>query len=143
MGQAKALAEKLWQAQESGDYELVRQLCAPDVEITMPGGVHLHGPDQLVPMLRSYHEAFPDSRHAVVDSVESGNTVALELRSTGTHTGPMRTPNGEIPPTGKQIVWESVDYIKIDGNKVKSWHTYFDQMAFMIQIGLMPAPANS
>jgi hypothetical protein len=58
----------------------------------------------------------------------------------------MRDPSGStpgIPPTGRQVVWESCDYVKLDGGRLRAWHTYFDQVAFLVQLGLMPAPASA
>jgi steroid delta-isomerase-like uncharacterized protein len=141
MGQTKDVVDHMWEAVESHDFGTIAQLVAPDAEITQPGDIHLRGAEMLLPFLRAYLEAFPDLGHRVVDYVESGDTIALELRVTGTHTGTLRTPGGDIPPTGKRVIWESVDYIKVDGDTITSWHTYLDQAAFLAQLGLMPAPA--
>lgn len=140
MGSAKALVDRLWEAHEVGDNTAIRELFAPSVEIVMPGGMRLQGAEQLVAFLQMYREAFPDMRHRTVNYVESENKIAVELRITGTHTGPMRMPTGEIPPTGRAVVWESVDLITFAGNRISTWHTYFDQMTFLSQLGLLPAP---
>ena len=143
MGQAKAVVDRVWETLESGNFDQVAELYAPDAEYVMPGGLRLRGVEQLVPLLQAYFAAFPDLRHEIVDYVESGDTIACELRITGTHTGTMRTPNGDIPPTGKAFVWESCDYIKVEGGKITSWHVYFDQVPFLTLLGLLPEPATA
>lgn len=141
METAKAIVDRLWSALEAKDLVGIRELCLDSTETAMPGGVRTIGPDQLVSLLHMYNVAFPDLRHEIVNYVEAGNKIAVELRTIATHTGPMQTPNGTIPPTGKSVVWESVDMITISGDKIASWHAYFDQLAFLMQLGLAPAPA--
>lgn len=143
MGQAKELVDRAWQAIEAHTLDKLSELYAPDVEITHPGGIRLRGPEQLRPFLEAYLAAFPDLRHESVDWVESGDAIAVELRTTGTHSGPLHTPDGTIPPTGKHFLWESVDFIKVEGGKITSWHTYLDQVPFLTQLGLLPAPASA
>jgi steroid delta-isomerase-like uncharacterized protein len=140
VGSTKAIADRFWDALESADFATIRQLMTPTTESTMPGGMRAVGPDQLIPVLQMYIRAFPDMKHHTISFVENGNAVAVELRVTGTHTGPMITPTGEIPPTGKKVVWESVDMITVNGDKIATWHGYFDQMSFLAQLGLLPTP---
>ena len=124
--------------------ELLHTVTTPDCDVSMPGGMRVEGPEQLTSLLRAYFSAFPDFRHAIVDSVESpaGDKIAVELRITGTHTGPMQMPEGEIPATGRSVVWESVDLVTVRDGKIAAWHTYYDQLAFLQQLGLVPEPAG-
>ena len=87
-------------------------------------------------MLGAYRTGFPDLKHRVIDVVESGDTIAIELVVEATHTGPMHTPNGVIPATGKRVTWDSCDYIKVRGGKIVSWHVYHDPAAFYAALGL-------
>lgn len=141
MGQARALVDRFWAAFEAKDFAILATLVAPDCETVMPDGMRLVGYAQLEPLLRAYAAAFPDLRHETVAAVESGDTIAVELRINGTHTGPFQTPNGTIPATGKAAVWRSVDFITVGGGLLRSWHVYFDQLTFMGQLGLLPEPA--
>ena len=140
MGQAKDLVDRVWDAMESHDLEAFDQLIAPAIDFTM-GGEQAQGADQFRPFLEGYLRAFPDLRHEVVDHVESGETIALELIVRGTHTGPLQTPQGELPATGRGVIWHSVDYVKTSGGQIASWHVYTDNLAFLTQLGLVPAPA--
>jgi steroid delta-isomerase-like uncharacterized protein len=113
-------------------------VCQPDVDVILPGGMVLHGLDAAIPVLQAFRDAFPDIRHDVTETVTEGDKIATELTVTGTHTGAFRTPSGDIPPTGRTVVWHSVDIVVLRDGKIFSWHTYFDQMAFFAQLGLLP-----
>jgi steroid delta-isomerase-like uncharacterized protein len=139
MGKARELVDQWWMIFEAGRFDELPSIVAPGAEVTMPGGMRLTGPAQVRPMLEAYRNAFPDLRHEIVDVVEANDRIAIELHIVGTHTGEFMTPNGPLPPTGKRVVWESVDFIRVADGKIVSWHAYFDQMATAMQLGLMPA----
>jgi SnoaL-like domain len=44
---------------------------------------------------------FPDQANEIIAIGAEGDTVLVEFWLTGTHLGPLRTPKGEIAPTGK------------------------------------------
>jgi steroid delta-isomerase-like uncharacterized protein len=139
MAEAKDLIDGFWSALERHDWDAVGGRVDAQGECVMPGGMRIPGA-QIVPFLQAYVAAFPDLRHEVVDYVENGDGIAVELRVTATHTGPFHTPQGTVPATGRPMVWKSVDFIRIADGKIRSWHTYFDQLTFLQQLGLMPAP---
>lgn len=71
------------------------------------------------------------------------DALAGEVRITMTHTGNMPTPNGPIAPTARTIVLESCDFCRFRDGRVVSFHTYFDQMAMLAQLGLLPSPDHA
>ena len=137
---AKEITDRVWEAVESGNLDAVDELAHPDVEFRGVGA-ETNGIDELKGFLAAYLEGFPDLQHEVRDYVESDGTIALELHVRGTHTGPLRGPQGEIPATGRPVLWVSADYIKVRDGKVASWHAYTDTMAMLVQLGLAPDPA--
>jgi steroid delta-isomerase-like uncharacterized protein len=141
MGQARDLVKQWWSLFETDRLDDTAAVCQPDVDVVLPGGNRQHGPAEVVAALRPFREAFPDIRHQFHDIVESGNTIAGEPTVTGTHTGTFRTPPGDVLPTGRTVVWEAVDVVFLRDGKIASWHTYFDQMAFLAQLGFLPEPA--
>lgn len=143
MGQAKAIVDRFWALFESGDFDSMRRLMTADSETTLPGGVRVEGPDQTIGFLQAYREAFPDMRHDAINYIEEGDQIAVQLHITATQTGTFRTPMGDVPPSGRSLVLDSCDIVKISGGKIASWQVYFDQVAMLSQIGLMPAPASA
>ena len=139
MNKSGEIVEESWRILESGQLGRLEEVWATDIEMKGPGA-SLRGLAQLRPYLEAWFTAFPDLKHQVVSTVDAGDTVTVELRITGTHTGPMRTPKGELPPTGRKVVWEACDVMQIAHGKVSSWHAYVDQISFLAQLGLLPAP---
>lgn len=135
MSDAKQLTDRFWALFEGDRLDELAQLIDPDCHFKMPGA-EMRGGGPLLQMLGAYRAAFPDLRHHVSHHVEAGDTIALELTVEGTHTGPMQTPQGTIPATGKRVRWESCDYIRIRGGKVVSWHVYHDPSAFHAALGM-------
>jgi hypothetical protein len=69
----------------------VRSCYAPDAAIVGPG-VELHGGDQIIPWYQVFVTAFPDIRHEIRGTVQEGDACAVEVRVSGTHTGPLASP---------------------------------------------------
>ena len=61
---------------------------------------------------------------------------AAEGVFTGTHTGILRTPNGDVPPTARPVKMRWMSMYEIGGEELISEHLYFDQSEFMTQLGL-------
>src|SRR3954471_14218755 len=121
MGPARQLADKWWKAFIAGQLDQMTALVADDIELRGPG-VELRGKAQLMPYLQVFKEAFPDLRAEVLASVEQNGHAFIELRIEATHTGPMKTPDGTIPPTGKRVVWHATDEVRISNGKITTWN---------------------
>ena len=137
---AKGITDRVWELVESGDLDALEEYADPAIEFRGVGA-EANGIEELRGFLAAYLEGFPDLSHEVRDYVESGDTIALELHVRGTHTGTLRSPQGDIPPTGRPVLWVSCDYLKLRDGKVVAWHAYTDTMAMLVQLGLAPDPA--
>ena len=134
MKPAKSTVDRLWELFEANRIDELAGLIAPDCHFKMPG-LEMAGRAPMLEMLRAYRHAFPDLRHTVKHSVESGDAIALELEVVGTHTGPMQTAQGTVPATGKQVVWDSCDYVRVKDGVITSWHVYHDPTPFLKALG--------
>jgi predicted ester cyclase len=110
---------------------------AADAELVAPGGQAL-GRDGVIRFLGVFQEAFPDLRLEIKRLLTDGPAAAAEGTLAGTHDGVLRTPNGDVAPTGRavELPWAAV-YVT-DGDTLKSEHLFFDQMDFLGQLGLLP-----
>jgi uncharacterized protein (TIGR02246 family) len=110
---------------------------ADDVVFAAPGGVHGAGRDACAAFFAGWFEAFPDARVEVTGVHLIGDVVVEEGVFTGTHDGVLRTPGGDIPPTGRPA---RVDYIQVlrfrDGAHA-SFHLMFDRLAMLEQLGVV------
>jgi steroid delta-isomerase-like uncharacterized protein len=91
-----------------------------------------------------FFRAFPDLRVEIISIFEKGNAAAGEVRMTGTNTGPLATPKGEVPATGKRIDVRGalVGRINAEGLIVEE-RRYYDTGTLMQQLGLAPQPAET
>jgi hypothetical protein len=62
--------------------------------------------------------------------------VSTEVRVRGTHTAPLVSPDGEIPPTGKSIDITAHNTMRTDADGITALEVNFDQAAFMRQLGI-------
>jgi predicted ester cyclase len=89
-----------------------------------------------------YDGAFPDYQVVAHRVVVEGATVVEESTFQGTHTGPLRTMDGSavIPPTGVRVeVPYAAIYTVQDDDRFVRCRMYWDQMAILGQLGLLPA----
>ena len=94
------------------------------------------GADKAIALWQGWAKAFPDSRATFHGAVASGETVVLELTWHGTHNGPLETPNGPIPATGKRIEVRACCVMEMSGEKAKAQRHYFDMATLLQQIGV-------
>jgi ketosteroid isomerase-like protein len=110
---------------------------APDVEIQGPTG-EMHGRDAVQMLSQTFMTAFPDNEWVVTHQIASGDTVATEYVLEGTHSGTLRTPVGELIPTGKRVTSRACDVSRIRDDLIVSSHLYWDNLAFMSALGIVP-----
>jgi len=115
----------------------VRNAYADDVEIRAPG-TELTGREAAAARINVFLRASPDLHHEILSTVEAGDAVAVEARFTATHTGPLASPNEDIPPTGRAVVLDYVDVLRLASGHIRSEHVYFDQLSYLTQLGLLP-----
>jgi ketosteroid isomerase-like protein len=58
----------------------------PDIEVVLPGGLILRGPEQVAQVVRSFWEALPDGRILYDNELAAGDTVVIEGRWTQSMT---------------------------------------------------------
>jgi steroid delta-isomerase-like uncharacterized protein len=90
--------QEVW---NEGRLETIDELMAPDgVAHDVTGcGMDLRGPEEFKAATRAMRSAFQDIRIDVLETVSSGDKVALRANVSLTHTGPL----GELKPTGVRV----------------------------------------
>ena len=87
---------------------------------------------------------FPDARYVVESFVEEGDRFADEWTFTGTNTGPLQLPDGtEIPGTGKPVRIKGMELVEVRDGKIVVDNLYYDFMAAVAQLGLVPEGATA
>jgi ketosteroid isomerase-like protein len=124
------------------DFSDASALFSPDVVTEAPGTAPLTGIEAFVGYGQSFL-AFPDARIHRDRVVGSGEHVVVEGRFTGTNTGPLQTPAGELPATGRPLVLPFADCFRIVDGKITEHRIYYDTVGMLTQLGVMPEPATA
>lgn len=95
----------------------------------------IKGAGDIVEAMQGWKTAMPDVTGTLQSTIATGNQVALELVWEGTHTGPLVTPDGEIPASGKHQKTPGVWVFDFDGDTLTESRNYFDMLTFLQQIG--------
>jgi steroid delta-isomerase-like uncharacterized protein len=91
-----------------------------------------------------FFRAFPDVRVEVINIFEKGDRAAGEFKFTGTNNGPLVTPMGEVPATGKHFDMRGAFVGRINAeNLIVEERRYYDTGTLMQQLGLVPQAAEA
>jgi len=137
--EAKALVAKGFNAFNAHDLEALARDAAPDIVATYPDVGQVKGPQAVKERNKVMVTAFPDARIEAKNTIAQGNTVVVEGVFTGTHSGPLTTPMGDVAPTGKKVAGEFIQVFEVDRGLIKRSHLIYDQVELMKQLGLTPA----
>jgi predicted ester cyclase len=145
MSEAKEVLEQAISRWTATDRDGWAALYADDVVYQAPGGQRISG---LANLKEQYFDALltaaPDRLSADIVLIADGDHVVEQARYIGTHTGPLRSPEGvEIPPTGKKFDFPFVGIFRVESRKIRSISIYYDQIELFTQLGLMPGATPS
>ena len=142
MGGNRKILERYVELYNAGDLEACMELYADDAVQTMPDGTY-EGRSTIRERLARELQGFPDATYSVDSFVEEGDTFADEWTVVGTHTGPLALPDGaQLPPTGRRVVISGMELVRVRDGKIVVDNLYYDNMAFLAQLGLVPQEAT-
>jgi steroid delta-isomerase-like uncharacterized protein len=141
MATNKELLEHYVELYNAGDLDACMELYAEDASQRMHDGV-FEGIDAIAERLARDLTAFPDAKYVVESFFAEGDKFGDEWTFTGTNTGPLRLPDGsEIPPTGKPVEIRGMEYVEVRDGKIVVDNLYYDFLAAVAQLGLVPEGA--
>ena len=125
----------------AGDLDTVMDLYADDTVQLMPDGF-FEGKAAIRERLARDLETCSDIAHTVLSFLEQGDLFADEWTFEGTHTGALPLPDGsEVPPTGKRLKIRGMELVQMRDGKIVVDNLYYDNMALLAQLGLIPEGA--
>ena len=137
MRDSRGIADKLLAAFNSRNPESVAQLYSPKQVTVLPGMEPIHGREGKAELLSGFYRAFPDLTIGLQLVIVSGNHIVCEGTMTGTHTGPLLSHAGEVPPTGRHMTLPIVYILTVaEDGLIVADRTYFDNATFSAQLGL-------
>ncbi|MGY1641024.1 ester cyclase [Geodermatophilus sp. SYSU D00703] len=143
MGRAREVMDQITDAVIHADADALRRLYADDAVADSPDVGRIEGGAAIVEYVMALRRAVPDLTWEARNQYETEDTAVDEGWLVGTHTEPLASPEGEIPPTGRPLRLRECDVLTVRGGRAVEHHFYFDQMEFAVQLGLVSTGADA
>ncbi len=135
---AGALAVRGIEAFNAADWDALHEICSPSVVYTETGtALRLEGIDACDAAWHAWRTAMPDLTGTVLRTLEDGDLAVIEIHWIGTQTGPLATPDGEIPPTGRQIEVLSTQWVTARDGRTAVIDHHLDVLGILGQLGVL------
>ena len=122
----EAIARALFDSLESGDFSTWEAQLAPGFTCSYPGLRGSHGKAAALAYNTPFPVGFPDLEFKILASARSGDLVYLTWSGTGTHKGPLCTPAGTLPPTGRSVTLTGVIVVTVTGGLIQREEAYWN-----------------
>jgi steroid delta-isomerase-like uncharacterized protein len=133
------LAKEIYDRFGRNDFQGVLELTTDDWEGNLVAfGQTFKGKEGFLQFMHGFKDAFPEMVINIDNQVIGDGQVVNEISTTSKHTGPLQTPMGVIPPTGKTVRFTVCEVWGIRDGKLASLRNYQDAAALMRQLGLAP-----
>ena len=125
------------------DIDGFAEVLADDVVFDAPGGLSGAGKPACAEFYREWFDSFPDA-HVDVEAIHvSGDVIVEQGTFTGTHRGVVRSPTGDISPTGRSVSIPYVHVLRFADGKHVAFSLMFDRLLMLEQLGVVPTPTAS
>jgi steroid delta-isomerase-like uncharacterized protein len=115
--------------------KLAAELISPDATFHVPGRPEpLRGPAGYIAIIGMMRGGFPDIQWTLEEMVTEGDKVAARFTMRGTHQGIFFG----VPPTGKAIVVQAMNFYRLSGGQFVEEHGQPDMLGLLTQIGAAP-----
>jgi steroid delta-isomerase-like uncharacterized protein len=132
----------LFDAFSKSDVDRVEALASDDLELLdIATGETFRGKEGARRNAEGWFTPFPDVQVELVNLVVAGEWEVAEGIGRGTNTGPIRTPDGEIPATGRSMEARFCAISRVRDGKLVESRDYYDLGSIMQQLGLVPEQA--
>ena len=120
----------------NSDWESFESILCPEITyLEKPTNTKIEGDESFLELCKGWKSVMSDCSGEVTNSIASADTVVLEITWTGTQSGPMQTPLGEHPSSGKFQKTDGVQIFKIIDGKITELTNYFDLLSMLMQFG--------
>ncbi len=92
---------------------------------------------QLVQRARALQAAFGDLQVTIDRQVEAPGTSVIGFRMHGRHVGPLQTPLGVVPATGREVEVRTIDILTVRDNVVTEVFVVGDELGRLVQLGAL------
>lgn len=139
----ESLIRRLFEMFNTRDLDGIGALVTDDFELVDVGaGLTLRGREALRHWFDGFLTAGTDARAELRTVVAAGDWAASEHVGSFTHTGPLLSPSGSIPPTGRRVELQIAEIYRFRDGQLAQLRAYYDVATMLGQLGLMPAIAT-
>jgi ketosteroid isomerase-like protein len=131
---ALELIQRYYDAFNRRDLAQYERLFTPDCQILAPG-VDMTTLEAMRGFDKVWQDALPDGKITNLVMAARDNVVLCSNRITGTHTGPLVTPAGTLPATGRKFDEEYMTKFTLAGERIKIQHLHYDRVRVMEVLG--------
>jgi ketosteroid isomerase-like protein len=127
------------EASVAGDSSVVGDLYTDDVRAWSPA-LTISSAAELAVEFEDRDEAFSDIELDLTPLDVAGERACIEWVATVTHSGPLVIDGADvvIDPTGKRCTLRGVTVAEFEGDRIKEFRQYWDELAILEQLGLLP-----
>ena len=130
----EALVRRFFEEVDAHNFESVRELVAPDYRDNLPDRAVPATFDELLEVIKAWHQGFPDLSHSLDEVFSKDDKVVVRGSTRGTHKGEFMG----IAPTGRSLELTFICIFRIaDGRLAERW-TQFDFYSWMEQLRAAP-----
>jgi predicted ester cyclase len=137
----EAIARRYFETGQRDELAAWDDLCAPGMTLQLPGMPEpVRGLEDVRQFTAALHSAFSDYRLRINDLIAAGDQVECRLTMSGTHTAPLLSPAGMIPPTGKKFSVGMTSFLRLADGRIVEERVEMDLGAMMRQLGVSEMP---
>jgi len=139
--EVQAIADRVLEIWNEGNLDLIDELYAPDyVRHYVDIYEDIVGIDAYKKWVTDTRTTYPDFTVIIEETIFKDDKIVSKFKVTATNTGPLNTPFGELPPTGKKIQFLGVTIMHIVDGKIIEDCIYFNQASVLQQLGFTFTP---
>jgi predicted ester cyclase len=132
--QTKAMLRRLYAEAIDGDnLELIDELCAPGMIVHDPFMGRLEGIASFKQLIQGFKTGFPGFRTELHALIVDGDQAAIHHTHFAQNTGEFLG----MPPTGRSVVVEGVELIRMRDGKIVEFWRHDDDAGLLRQLGVL------
>jgi len=141
--EAKALLDDVLTIWNEGGMDLIEKHYASDFILKTSSMLQtLKGYEGIKTWLNNSLTSAPDHHLAFNEFYVAGNVIFTRWTATGTNTGPLSTPSGEIPPTGRSFSISGLSFYRIENGLITEQEVVFNALEMLMQMGFTVVPPS-
>ena len=144
MASSTELLQRLADLFNARELDRLSEVVSDDADFEdVAAGEVVHGASGLAEYMGMWAGAFSDMKLETLAIVGDDRHVAAEFKWRGTHDGPLASPGGEVPATGRTLEERFTWFAEVENGKLTGLRDYYNAMSLMAQLGLMPEAAEA